>query len=79
MMVHVRRFFHRIGRFFARELSAPFEDLPTAYGDPRPPELRVFEAEMAEQQHQPVAKSPVPQAQREHTKPDRLDWRPPND
>lgn len=34
-------------------LRAPFEKLPPQYGDPVPPELRVFEAEADEAQRHP--------------------------
>lgn len=33
--------------------EAPFKDLPPAYGDTVPPELRVFEAQAEEAQHYP--------------------------
>lgn len=34
-------------------LKAPFEELPPQYGDPVPPDLRMFEAEVEEAQHHP--------------------------
>lgn len=41
--------------YFARRLfRAPFEELPPAFGNTVPPELRVFEAEAEERQHHPV-------------------------
>ena len=43
-------------------LRAPFEKLPPQYGDPVPPELRVFEAEVAEAQHHPREMGEAPHA-----------------
>lgn len=47
----------RIGtvhRFVRWLFGAAFEELPPEFGDPVPPELRVFEAEAEEIQHHPV-------------------------
>jgi hypothetical protein len=40
-------------RFARRFFEAPFQDLPAEFGDPVPPELRVFEAEAESAQHSP--------------------------
>jgi hypothetical protein len=45
-----------IGRFVRWLFGAPFQELPTEFGDSVPAELRVFEAEVAEAQHQPIGK-----------------------
>ena len=42
------RLLARVGRFFGRETSALFQDLPPVFGDTVPPELRVFEAQAEE-------------------------------
>ena len=43
-----------IQRWTRRLFRAPFEELPPAFGDTVPPELRVFEAEADEFEHHPV-------------------------
>jgi hypothetical protein len=40
-------------RLARRFFGAPFRDLPAEFGDPVPPELRVFEAEAEAAQHSP--------------------------
>jgi hypothetical protein len=58
-MLRVRRYvivstlLRSIQKSFRRLLSAPFQELPSEFGDTVPPELRVFEAEAEEQQHHP--------------------------
>jgi hypothetical protein len=51
---------HKILRLFRRFMGwlfgAPFQELPPEFGDPAPPELRVFEAQAEESQHQPQGK-----------------------
>ena len=46
-------------RRFAR---APFQNMPPAFGDTVPPELRVFEAEVEEIQHHAVGDIALPTA-----------------
>jgi hypothetical protein len=41
-------------------LRAPFEQIPPAFGDTVPPEMRVFEAEVEEIEHHPVGEVPSP-------------------
>lgn len=41
--------------FVRRMLCSPFEDLPPAFGDTVPPELRAFEAKADEFQHHAVS------------------------
>ena len=49
--------------------GAPFEELPPQFGDPVPPELRVFQAEAEEVEHHPLGTvSPFPDYY-EQTKP----------
>lgn len=43
----------RFKRFLHWLFGSPFEDLPPAFGDPVPPELREFEAEAEEAQRHP--------------------------
>jgi hypothetical protein len=43
-------------RFMRWLFGAPFQDLPSEFGDPAPPELRIFEAQAEESQHQPQGK-----------------------
>jgi hypothetical protein len=47
---YLRWVWHSIRWFF----SAPFQDLPPAFGDTVPPELRAFEAEVNEIQHRAI-------------------------
>ena len=42
-----------IQQFFRRLFGVPFQELPSEFGDPVPPELRAFEAEAEEIQHRP--------------------------
>jgi hypothetical protein len=44
-------------RFMRWLFGSPFEELPSEFGDPVPPELRVFEAEAEEIEHHPVGKA----------------------
>jgi len=43
-----------------RFLRAPFEEIPPAFGDTVPPELRAFEAQADEIEHHPVGKVSSP-------------------
>jgi hypothetical protein len=38
------RIIQKVARVARRFFSAPFENLPSEYGDPVPPDMRVFEA-----------------------------------
>jgi hypothetical protein len=49
-MVKIWRGFQRFIRWL---FGAPFEELPSEFGDPVPSELRWFEAEAEEIQHHP--------------------------
>jgi hypothetical protein len=42
-----------IQQFFRRLFGVPFQELPSEFGDPVPPELRAFEVEAKEIQHHP--------------------------
>jgi hypothetical protein len=46
----LRSIWYTVRRF----LRVPFEQIPPAFGDTVPPELRVFEAEADEIEHHPV-------------------------
>jgi hypothetical protein len=50
----LRSIWYTIRRF----LRVPFEQIPPAFGDTVPPELRVFEAEADEMEHHPVGEVP---------------------
>lgn len=54
-------------RGFLRWLfGAPFQELPSEFGDPVPAELRVFAAEVTEIRHRPQSQIPLaPLAHRE--------------
>lgn len=58
-----------IRRFVGRFLRAPFRELPAEFGDPVPPELRVFEAEAEAAQHSAHHEEPSSSTQREQTHP----------
>ena len=45
-----------IQRFLHWLFGAPFQELPSEFGDPVPPELRAFQAEAEETQHRPQGK-----------------------
>jgi hypothetical protein len=63
-----------IQRFVRWLFGAPFRELPPEFGDPVPPELRVFEAQAEEAQHH--ARNDVPplfSIRHEQTKPVRQD------
>jgi len=63
-----------IQRFLRWLFGSPFEELPPAFGDPVPPELRVFEAEAEEAQRRARGKVPPPASPRhKQTKPVRRD------
>jgi hypothetical protein len=63
----IRRFIHWL-------FGAPFQELPPEFGDPVPSELRVFEAEADQVQHQPQGRvSPQSPDHPEQTKPIRRD------
>jgi hypothetical protein len=60
---------HIARRFF----SAPFENLPPEYGDPVPPELRVFEAEAEASQRETREEMGAPEVHDRRSKPARRD------
>lgn len=64
---------HWIRRFVRWLFGSPFEELPPEFGDPVPPELRVFEAEVEEIQHHSVGKVASPAIQEKPTQPARRD------
>ena len=71
-MPHMRR--NPIKRFLRWLFGAPFEELPSEFGDPVPYDLRVFEAEAEEAQHRAQGKvSPKEPPDHEQTKPIRKD------
>ena len=41
----------RVQRFLRWLFGSPFQDMPNAFGDPVPPEQRVFEAQVEEMRH----------------------------
>jgi hypothetical protein len=50
-----------IQRFLRWLFGAPFEELPSEFGDLVPPELRAFQAEVEEVEHHPLGTvSPFP-------------------
>jgi hypothetical protein len=51
-----------IGRFVRWLFGAPFQELPTEFGDLVPAELRVFEAQVEEAQHQAIGSVVSPSA-----------------
>ena len=53
--------------------GAPFEELPPEFGDPVPPELRVFQAEAEEVEHHPLGTVSTFPAYYEQTKPAKHD------
>jgi hypothetical protein len=67
------RIVQKVERVARRFLSAPFENLPSEFGDSVPPELRVFEAE-AEASQTDVREEIVTPAVHDHSsKPARRD------
>jgi hypothetical protein len=52
----LRLYLRSIWHFFEWLFSAPFRDLPPAFGDTVAPELRVFKAKVDEIQHHAVGK-----------------------
>jgi hypothetical protein len=59
----------RMGRFVQRLFSAPFEALPSAFGDQTPPDLKVLEAEVEEARHDVVESPGVPELHNRSSKP----------
>lgn len=55
---HVAR---HIGHFVQRLFSAPFQALPSAFGDQTPPEFKVLEAEVEEARHDVVETPGMPE------------------
>ena len=53
----ITKFFRAIKKFGRWLLSAPFQELPSEFGDPVPPELRRFEFEEKEILHHPNGKA----------------------
>jgi hypothetical protein len=63
-----------IQRFVRWLFGSPFRELPPEFGDPVPPELRVFEAQAEEAQHQARGDiPPLPPVHPGQTKPVRQD------
>ncbi len=60
---HSKHLAKRMGHFMQRLLSAPFQALPSAFGDQTPPDLKVLEAEVEESRHE-VVQTPAPPATR---------------
>jgi hypothetical protein len=58
-----------IRRFLYWLFGAPFQELPSEFGDPVPPELRAFQAEAEEAQHR--SQSKVSQMHPKQAKPPR--------
>ena len=50
--------FEWVGHFLRWLLGAPFQELPSEFGDPVPVELRVFAAEIEVFQHRPQSHIP---------------------
>jgi hypothetical protein len=59
----------RLQRFLRWLLGSPFQDLSDAFGDPVPPEQRVFEARVDEMQHHAIGKAATPTIHADRTKP----------
>jgi len=59
-MSQVRNTLRWIQRWVRRLFRAPFENLPPAFGDTVPPELRAFEAQTDEIEHHPVGEVSSP-------------------
>jgi hypothetical protein len=62
-----------VERIARRFFSAPFENLPPEYGDPVPPELRVFEAEAEASQREAHQEIAVPGVHDRRSQPARPD------
>ncbi len=60
---HSKHLAKRMGHFMRRLLSAPFQALPSAFGDQTPPDLKVLEAEVEEARHD-VVPAPAPPSAR---------------
>lgn len=50
----VRSYLRWVWSLIQRFFSAPFQDLPPAFGDTVPPEMRAYEAQVEDIQHQAV-------------------------
>jgi hypothetical protein len=61
-----------IQRFVRWFFGSPFRALPPEFGDPVPPDLRVFEAEAEEIRHQVQEVPAPPGVHNEHTKAERM-------
>lgn len=60
------KLFEWVWGFLRWLFGAPFQELPSEFGDPVPAELRIFEAEVTEIQHHPQNQIPLaPLARRE--------------
>lgn len=59
-MLQVHIILRWIQRCVRRLFRAPFEQLPPAFGDTVPPELRVFEAQAEDAQHHAVGEVSSP-------------------
>jgi hypothetical protein len=61
----------RVQRFVERVLSAPFEALPSAFGDQTPPDIKVLESQAEEAQHDVVELPGAPGVHSRTSKPAR--------
>jgi hypothetical protein len=59
----------RMGRFVQHLFSAPFESLPSAFGDQTPPDIKILEAEVDEARHDVVESPGSPEAHKRSSKP----------
>jgi len=50
----------RVQRFLRWLFGSPFQDMSDAFGDPVPPEQRVYAAQVDEMQHHANGKVPAP-------------------
>jgi hypothetical protein len=68
-----RSIVQEVERIARRFFSAPFENLPPEYGDPVPPELRLFEAEAEASQSETVEEIEMPVVHPHRSQPARQD------
>jgi hypothetical protein len=59
----------RVKRFLRWLFGSPFQDMGDAFGDPVPPEQRVFEAQVDEMQHLARGRVPASTIHSDRTKP----------
>jgi hypothetical protein len=58
----------RVQRFLRWLFGSPFQDMSDAFGDPMPPELRVFEAQVVEMQDHSHGKVAAPTIHSDRTR-----------